>query len=106
MNTLILATLFAFFTPSSETCSAPDLVTYYETGRSVGFSSVAVQFGEPINCDAVAAKADALTAYANRAIALSRGKPPTSACAYFGVGEAMLEAVDLALVQCQGSRDQ
>ena len=105
MHAFILASLLAAFVPSPETCSA-QYPTQYNAGREVGFAYAAGQLGAPVDCDTVAATADTLTAYANRTIAIARLKPPVSACTYFGVGEAILEAVDLALVQCQGSMDR
>lgn len=105
MNTLIVSALLAIFVPSPEVCSAQYPVQY-SAGRASGFSLASRQFGTPVNCDTASETAATLTEYATVTIERSQLKPPSMACTFFGVGEAVLEAVDAALVQCQGPRDQ
>lgn len=86
--------------PSPETCSTPDLIAYYDIGYLIGSLNASNRLGDPINCDTIATTTDMLTRYAHRMIALAIAKPPTSSCAYFGVGKSILEAVEFASTKC------
>lgn len=104
MHAIVLASLLTAFVPSPETCSSPEYVTSYDNGRAGGFAFVTAMLHQPVDCDLLAAQASDLVLRANHEIELAERPqtPPQRACNLFGVGEAIFEAVDAAIIQCQG----
>jgi hypothetical protein len=103
----IIMALLAFI-PSPTTCSTPELATYYQAGRNAGSAYVTAVVHRPVDCGILAEQGDDLVLRGEHELALAtraQGNPPRS-CVYYGSGEAILEAVDAAMVECGGSRDQ
>jgi len=103
----IIMALLAFI-PSHTTCSTPELATYYQSGRDAGSAYVTAVVHQPVDCGLLAEQSGDLMSRANYEFAFAsryQSNPPR-ACAFYGVGEAILDAVEAATVGCGGSRDQ